>query len=236
MWFYLFVFVSIIIDRFCECNISSRHIQVYLRKTREDYVMRWIMRSYHQKLVGTLLTTPNFHQDLLSKPSSLSRTSLKACLKIQINQNPSLIHHVVQWILKSRIKEKNPVNKSYFMQEGLILRMRMRNWEQICRVCNAGLWNWKKYARKCKTKCLRCWNQNYHGRIMQDPCQGCVDKDPRQCAYIAPLFPCILMYIAGTFGVFVIIALIFYFLCVAFFLVISRSHFWVICLIVMRFW
>lgn len=157
-------------------------MQNYLKRRRRESVMRWIMRSYHQNVASTLLTTPTSPRVLLSKPLPLGRTSLRACLKTQINQSPPLILHLDQWKLKLRVKLKSHVNKSCFMPGGLIFPTRMRNWEQMYKVCNAGFWNWKKYARKCKTRWLRCWKQDRQAKVVLDPYQGFVHDDKLQCA------------------------------------------------------
>lgn len=149
------------------------------------------MRSYHPKLTTTLLEIPNFPQNLLSALLCLSSASSKACSKTPTNQIPLLTHRVVQWKLKVRVKKTSHVSKLCFMQEHLIFRMRRRRSEHICKVCNGGCWNWRRFARICKIKWLRWWNQDHQAKLMQDSYQGYVHE--WICIIILPIFSCILM-------------------------------------------
>lgn len=132
------------------------------------------MRSSQLKFAYTFLRTQNFHQKLLSKVLFLSSTNSKAYSKERTFLNRTLICPVLRLKLEARERKMKPVNKLCFMLGNLMLYPIMRNSKHICKECNGGLWNWKKFVEKCKRRWQRSWNQEYQAMVIQDPCAGFV--------------------------------------------------------------
>lgn len=150
--------------------ISCRCILDYQKKKRWRYAVHWIMRNSQLKLASTFLRTKGFHQKVQSELSCLRKSSSKAYSKPPTKWNAILIHLLVLVRLEGRERKMKPVNKLCSMLVNLILQLTMRSLEPICKECNGGWRNWRKFAWKCKHRWQKSWSQEYQAiAVLPDP-------------------------------------------------------------------